>query len=261
MNISINCPSYKRPKVETFEYIKSCKCWVAEREYEDYLKANPDFEKNIVAVPNHIQGNLCRIRNYILDKEFEENDVVLIVDDDLHYVARYEPFGLWGYNEIKLTEEDLYAMLEHYSVLCNDFGFKYWGVMCNTDPLAYRQTTPFSTISYIGGPFQVFLKGNTLRYDEALPLKEDYDMTLQNCNKYRGCLRVNKYHYNCKQSQQPGGCATYRNYQREEEQLRLLQKKWGEKVVKIDDAINSGTVKEKRNIDYNPIIHIPIKGV
>jgi Na+/phosphate symporter len=41
-------------------------------------------------------------------------------------------------------------------------------------------------------------------------------MTLQQCNKYRGCLRVNKYHYNCKQSKQAGGCATYRNYMREE---------------------------------------------
>lgn len=247
--------------METLDYISTCKVWVAESEYEDYIQANPRFEKNIIKVPDKVQGNLCRIRNYILDKELPNNDVVLIIDDDFRNVGRFEPIGNYGYNDVLLDEKELYEMLEHYSVLCKDFGFLYWGVNCNKDALSYRQTTPFSTVSYIGGPFQVFLHGNELRYDERLPLKEDYDMTLQNCNKYRGCLRINKYHYDCKQSKQAGGCATYRNYMREEQQLRLLQKKWGDDIVKIDNALNHNAKKVKKNIDYNPIIHIPIKGV
>lgn len=96
---------------------------------------------------------------------------------------------------------------------------------------------------------------------ERLRIKEDYDMTLQNCNKYRGCLRVNSYFYDCKQSKQAGGCATYRNYQRETEQLELLQKKWGKSIVKIDNVVNQNAKRAKKNIDYNPIIRIPIKGV
>ena len=190
MKISINCPSYKRPKVETLDYLPSCKVWVAEREYEDYLKANPGFEKNIICAPNEKQGNLCRIRNYILDQEQAENDVVLLIDDDLHAIGKFVANGRYGYEEEILNEDQLYSMLERYSRLCRDFGFVYWGIMCNKDALSYRQTTPFSTVSYIGGPFQCFLKENDLRYDERLPVKEDYDMTLQQCNKYRGCLRV-----------------------------------------------------------------------
>lgn len=261
MRISINCPSYKRPKVETLDYIASCKVWVAEREYSSYLTANKGFESNIISVPNEVQGNVCRIRNYILDKELANNDVVLLIDDDLKAVARFEPSGKYGYEDITLTEADLYDMLERYSVLCEDFGYKHWGIMCNRDALSYRQTTPFSTVSYIGSPFSVFMHDNDLRYDERLPLKEDYDMTLQQCNKYRGCLRVNKYHYDCKQSKQAGGCATYRNYQREKEQLEALQRKWGKRIVKIDTVLNHNAKKEKKNLDYNPIIHIPIKGV
>lgn len=261
MRISVNCPSYKRPKVETLDYLPYCKVWVAEREYEDYLKANPGFEENIISVPNEVQGNLCRIRNYILDKELPENDAVLIIDDDMKEICRFERDGMYGYVDVRLSPDDVLRMLEHYSKLCEEFGFKYWGVMCNSDALSYRQTTPFSTVSYIGGPFQCFLHGNDLRYDERLPLKEDYDMTLQNCNKYRGCLRVNKYHYHCKQSKQAGGCATYRNMEREIEQLKLLQRKWGEDIVKIDNVLNHNAKKKKVNIDYNPIIKIPIKGV
>lgn len=247
--------------VETLDYITTCKVWVAEREYEDYIKANPGREKNIISVPNEVQGNLCRIRNYILDKELEENDAVLIIDDDLHSIGRFEPNGRYGYQEHLLDEKEVYEMLEKYSILCDDFGFKYWGVMCNKDALSYRQTTPFSTVQYIGGPFQAFLHGNDLRYDERLPLKEDYDMTIQQCNKYRGCLRVNKYHYDCKQSKQAGGCASYRNYEREMQQLKALQKKWGDKIVKIDKTENQNAKKESWMIDYNPIIHIPIAGV
>lgn len=261
MRISINCPSYKRPKVETLDYVTSCKVWVAEREYEEYVKANPGREKNIISVPNEVQGNVCRIRNYILDKELPENDVVLLIDDDLHFVERFEPLGNYGYDKKKLTEEELYEMLCKYSIMCDDLGFKHWGIMCNHDALSYRQTTPFCTVSYIGSPFSVFLHGNDLRYDERLPLKEDYDMTLQQCNKYRGCLRVNKYHYDCKQSEQAGGCATYRNYQREMQQLECLQKKWGGDIVKIDITPNHNAKRESKQIDYNPIIHIPIKGV
>ena len=58
---------------------------------------------------------------------------------------------------------------------------------------------------------------------------------------------MNKFHYNCKQSKQAGGCATYRNYQREEEQLKLLQKKWGKEIVKIDNVKNSNMKKEKKS--------------
>lgn len=261
MRISVNCPSYKRPKVETLDYLPYCKVWVAEREYPDYIEANPGFEENIIAVPNEVQGNLCRIRNYILDKELPENDCVLLIDDDLHCIERFEPKGMWGYDKVMVSPDELLEVLEKYTELCRGFGFKYWGVMCNQDALSYRQTTPFSTLSYIGGPFQVFIDNNPLRYDERLPLKEDYDMTLQNCNKYRGCLRVNKYHYDCKQSKQKGGCATYRNHDREMEQLRMLQKKWGDKIVKIDNVDNHNQKKKRVNVDYNPIIKIPIKGV
>ena len=93
MKISVNCPSYKRPKVETLDYLPYCKVWVAESEYQYYLKANKLFENNIIKVPNEVQGNLCRIRNYILDKELPDNDCVLIIDDDMRQIYRYERRG------------------------------------------------------------------------------------------------------------------------------------------------------------------------
>lgn len=264
MRISVNCPSYRRPKVKTLDYLPFCKVWVDEGEYPEYIKANKGFEDNIVSCPKGIQGNLCRIRNYILDKEFEAGaDVVLIVDDDLYAVKYFEsdPGDAFGYKINTLKTEDFLDFIARYSLLCKEFGFFFWGLNCNKDSWSYRHYSPFSTVSYIGGPFQCFLKGNELRYDERLPLKEDYDMTLQNCNRYRGCLRVNKFFYDVKQAEQPGGCATYRNYVREQQQLDALIKKWGTRIVKKDYSNKGKTKKDKANFDFNPIIKIPIKGI
>lgn len=261
MKISVNAPSYKRAKgVLTLDYIPFCRIWVDGSEYEDYVKNNPGAD--IVRCDDGIQGNLCRVRNHILRKEFERGcDVVLIIDDDMRAIERYEMKDGYAYSKYRLKTDEILPFLEKYSIVAEELGAKYWGLNCNRDYMSYRPCTPFSTVSYIGGPFQCFLKGNQCWYDENLPLKEDYDMTIQQLNKERVVLRVNAYHYICKQSVQPGGCATYRNREREKEQLRSLQKKWGEDIVKIDSTNKGKSKKEKIYEDYNPIIKIPIKGV
>lgn len=262
MNISVNAPSYKRPDdVRTLSYLPFCRIWVDCKEYEMYKACYP--EADIIACPDGVQGNLCRVRNYILDKEFERGmDVVLIIDDDFTCLRRYDynEMDNWGYEPHIITEDEFLEFLEKYSVIASEFGAKFWGVNCNSDPMAFRHNTPFSTRSYIGGPFQCFLKGNRCKYDENLPLKEDYDMTLQQLNMERVVLRVNAYHYLCKQSEQKGGCADYRNRQREEEQFELLRRKWGGAIVKEDTTNKGKTTKEKR-LDYNPVIKVPIGGV
>ena len=99
-----------------------------------------------------------------------------------------------------------------------------------------------------------------LRYDETLPLKEDYDMVLQTMNKYRRALRSNFLNFNFAQHTNIGGCATYRTVEREKAQFELLRKKWGSRIVRTDTGESKQKVK-KQGYDINPIIKIPIKGV
>lgn len=260
MNVVFCCPSYKRPKVETLKYIPFVRVYVDGSEYEDYTIANAGAE--IIKCKDGIQGNLCRVRNYILDEEFKNGaDAVAIVDDDM------EGLYIWKGKEErhtmvkeKISTEMLVPFFEKYSEMCRELGFRFWGGNCNQDAMSYMTYTPFAFTKYIGGPLQVFLKGNQCRYDERLPLKEDYDMTLQQCNKYRGCLRLNFLTYNVKQSEQAGGCASYRSMMREKEQFELLQRKWGSKIVKQDNT-NKGHTSKKKRFDYNPIIKIPISGI
>lgn len=256
MDVRVCCPSYRRPKVETLDYLPYCKVYVDRSEYDAYKAANrPDAA--IIACEDGVQGNLCRVRNYILKKEFEDGaDAVLIIDDDMQYVGYWE-----GAEKVKVTADMMLGIIEKYSIMARDMGVFFWGANCNDDKQTYCENTPFATVSYIGGPFQVFLNGNDCWYDERLPLKEDYDMTIQQCNKHRAVLRVNKMFYSCRQSEQAGGCAVYRNTEKEKEQFELLQKKWGKKIVRRDASTARFTGKKKKIEDYNPVIRIPIKGV
>lgn len=258
MKIAVCAPSYKRPKVKTLEYLPFCRIYVDPAEYAKYKKENPGAD--IVMCQSGVQGNLARVKNYILDQELigAGDDAVVIIDDDMNHMGYYEEL-----KKHRLPTEDFMAFVEKYTVMAQDIGAKMWGVNVNSDPQCYRNCSPFSTISYVGGPFGCFLRGNECRYDETLPLKEDYDMTIQQLNKYRVLLRVNKYHYAVKQSEQSGGCAAMRNFAREKEQLELLQKKWGKRIVRLDTLDRNHKRKKDRitTFDYNPVIRVPIKGI
>ena len=262
MKISVNVPSYKRPDdIKTLQYLPYSRIWVDGSDYDSYKKSNPNAE--IIKCADGIQGNLCRVLNYILDEEFKRGmDVVLILDDDIRYIERFEVSEItgYGYERYKLDADEVLQMIEKYSIMAKDLGAKFWGLNINPDQRCYHHNTPFSTKSYIGGPFRCHLKGSRCRYDERLFFKDDYDMTLQQLNMERVVLRVNAYHYICEQSTNKGGLAAYRNRDREYEQCEMLIKKWGGHIFKYDETNKGHTSKEKK-LDYNLIMKIPIKGV
>lgn len=259
MRISVNCPSYKRPEVKTLKYLPFCKVWVAPEEAEAYRKANPNA--TIVVCDEGVQGNVARVRNHILDREFADGvDAVVMVDDDMQGCYTFAGTKEYPYKNRLIEPSEFLEWVEKYSEMCEQLGFKEWGMNCNYDARSYHTMRPFSFKSFIGGPFTCFLN-NPLRYDESLPLKEDYDMVIQQCNKYRGILCVRFAHYVVKQSVNAGGCAAYRNREREEQQLNALIRKWGSRIVHRDTTNKGHTDKDRVYGDYNPIIKIPIKGI
>ena len=259
MNISICVPSYKRPNdVITRGYLGPIfKIYANEEEVPEYQHAHPDM--TIMSCPPSTRKNIAAVRNHILRTEFEAGaDAVCMTDDDNSGMFFWEKRVA---HKIQGGEEFI-RFLERYTHLAAEWGVKLWGVNINQDKQIYREYSPFSTLSYISASFMVFLRGNECWFDKRLPLKEDYDMTLQQIHRYGGVLRLNKFFYKCKQSVQPGGCASYRNIEFEKAQLLALQRKWGKKIVRIDTNERSHNLKKlKKKIDYNPIIKVPIKGI
>lgn len=242
-------PSYQRAAfAKTHRYLP-VRYVVAESEAPAY----EERQLPVLPCPDAAQGNLCRVRNWILD--YAKDQPVLILDDDLDYI------GAWfGSTRKKLTGDEAMAMIERGFELADEWGARFWGINCHDDKAFYREHTPFSTVNYIGGPFQAHLR-NELRYDVELPLKEDYDMTLAVLNRYRTALRLNWYFYRSDQHQSPGGCAAYRTVEAERSQFLALQRKWGSAIVRPGRPYQFKNRRRIPALDINPTIHVPIKGV
>lgn len=256
MNIGYYSPSYKRSTgLITAKWLHNVITIIAENEYQGYIKNNPECK--FIKCSDKAQGNVARIRNWILDNFLSEHDWLVILDDDVKHIS------IWEENEnVVLTEKEVYVFMEKYSRVAEEWGIKFWGININPDKQGYKEQMPFSCKQFIGGPAQAFSKDFGLRYDERFTLKEDYDLTIQALNRYRRILRVNKAHYVCKQVIQAGGCASDRSLKKEKEQMKLLQKKWGTKMIK---EMSRGHIaknrKKTKNYQINPIINVPIKGI
>jgi len=115
----------------------------------------------------------------------------LQIDDDVLHIARWEKGKRIKYS----GEEAIRRMVIKYSILAEDLGVRLWGININIDRQVYREYTPFSMVSYVSASFSCFRKDNDLFYDERFSLKEDYDMVIQQCNRYRRLLRINGHYY------------------------------------------------------------------
>lgn len=248
-------PSYKRgdKPLLTLKHIPNALVFVDASEAEQYKNTNKDAE--IVAVPSGVQGNLCRIRNYILDYCFNKQAyAVVIMDDDINCFYKV---GEKNNHALTFNKMDSTTLMNAVATIANvaeNVGAKMFGVNPNAvDGLTFRETQPFTFVNYIGGPFQGFLN-NPIRYDERLPLKEDYDMTLQHLLKYRRIVRCEFVRYSAKMHENKGGCAEVRDIDTENAQFKLLQSKWGSNIVRRDKSC-------KKGVDINPLLKIPLKGV
>ena len=253
MDYKIFSPTYRRPTIAVaHKYLTTLKYAVCESQAAEYRKHIP--ESNIWVVPDSAQGNVSRIRNYILDHA--ESDCVLIVDDDLTGIGQWD-----GIKSQKFDEQEAYSFIDNGFTMAADGNFHLWGFNCVAgDRGQYQDYCPFSFKRPVLGPFSGHYK-NECRYDERFSLKEDYDMSLQVLHRYRWLLRFNWCHYFNDFHSLTGGCASYRTLQREKEQLIALQKKWGKEIVREDNGAGRVTKKRDGITNIDPLIRPPIKGV
>ncbi len=256
MKIHVCCPSYRRPECKVLDYLPSTTIFIDAHDKGAYEKRHPNADYWIL--PNGIQGNIPRVKNWILD--IYPKDAVCFLDDDLTRIGYIEQ---WKYNYI-LTEDHFKVFLEKFTLMAEDLETVLWGIAPTSDMQSYREMRPFTPVNFIGGPFQCHVNTD-IRYDERFNLKNDYDFYLQVVHKYRKVLRVEKYFYQNQQglsgTGQPGGLASVRTIAEEEKEFALLQQKWGKDIVRRDTLSSSRNhrTKKKRVWDGNPIIKVPIR--
>lgn len=252
MNIVI--PSYKRwNSLVGKEYFREAQYCVPRSQVKQY--ATVLSRDRLIVIPDQEDGNIAKKRNWILKNVARP---VCMIDDDVRSLLYMEGRSREKAMFIsfrKMPSEWIMEVLEHYTRVAREFGAKMWGVSQRTagDEREYKEWRPFSLTNITLGPFQVHLDHDLL-FDERMGSKDDYDMALQQLNRFGMLLRVEKLAYDCDHGINSGGIVSMRTREREEKYCRAIMDKWGQRIIKYK------LPGEKMGDLLNGSVKVPIKG-
>jgi hypothetical protein len=241
-------PSYKRAtNCKTALLLPEVTIFCHEFEVAEYKAAN---KNKICPIPDDLQKQgMAKIRNFILE-QVKVGESVVMFDDDISRFGYIE-----NGEQIEITNPKLvYNLFTNLEIMAREMGTSVFGINQQSDPKFYREYSPLSLLAPVLGPALGIIR-TELRFDEDLGLKEDYDYSVQALRKHRRILRHNKYHYIADHIKLKGGCSIYRNVEKESQQMKLLEKKWGSGIIKADRKTQGG------NVTINPKFFCPIKGI
>lgn len=236
-------PSYRRAgSVEVRKVLPKTVLAVHEFEVPEYREKEGE---PLLVLPDALQGNMARVRNFILEEAYRKSKWVVTLDDDVREIRYQEGLETIPYR----TPDQIGSFLVNGFVMAEDVGAKLWGVNLQADRKFYREFSPFTFLSPVLGTFSCHLK-NPLRYDERFTFNEDYDFALQHFHRYRRILRFSKWNYLAGHLRDPGGCGAYRTLEREKEEAEVMVRKWGSSVVSYNFRKST-----------NPRIRVPLRGM
>lgn len=233
-------PTYRKEKIKTAELFNGL----------DYLLFcdKQDFEKlsdkyNCYLLPDGIQGNIARVRNYIL-KYANENkiDYFAMCDDDISKLFIYD-------SELKSRKKELTSF--EYDYILDKFSDTFyqkdncvgWSMNETAQPRDYKGEICCNNACFMSGTFSIYFTDRiTFEFDERLSLKEDYDFTLQALTNGKTIFKFKGLFYLPERITDRltnfGGCSTYRTNEKEMEQIQLMKDKWGNLIKYKDGDIN-----------------------
>ena len=215
-NINIFVISKNRPlnvkKIRKFLY-KNDETWLVGKGEEKLYKLS-GASKVIES------GKLMESRNFAIAKAKESNSWQVQISDDLTSIK-------WADKENAL---DIYEAIEYIISESIKLGSKYSGVAPTANKFFYNEEKKISTAHFIVGDFIFIAPDSEIKFDEELKLKEDYDFTLANLQKYGVVARFNNILANFQHRTNHGGAVDYRTDKREQEAIAYLKQKWGDKI-------------------------------
>lgn len=178
-------------------------------------------------------GNLSASRNAALQDAFALNKPCVQTDDDLTKLERV--FSPAHSKPIKFHRA-VTLMIDRLQ----QTPYKLGSVAPTTNRFFY--TKPVSTRVFCIASLCVVLPDD-IRFDEAIPLKEDYDFTLQHVAQHGGVVRSNDILASYKHYKNAGGAVGYRSDKTEQTAIAILQRKWGNAVRKNPRRTNEILLK------------------
>lgn len=169
----------------------------------------------------HTKDRSPAIRNVILDRIGAGNEVV-IMDDDIKAVGHFETVAPGRYRAAKLPGAAFLDELATGFALARKHGYHLFGVAPTTNCMNYTPQRTLKTGVFINGPLMCIRVRPDLRFDEALPLKCDYEFTAQTMAAKAGVFRMDHLWQDNDFDSLPGGRACYKRPEDAEHSFHVL---------------------------------------
>lgn len=162
-------------------------------------------------------GGLMESRNQALIDCFKENKICVQLSDDMGRLRIKTPEMPEALGEcMPCAVEKIIAEMDKLGACL--------GGIAPTDNLFFSNGK-VKTHHFVVGDF-IVIKPNPLRFDENLHLKEDYDYTLQQLEKYGVVARCDFLLASFKHRTNKGGAVEYRTSELEQKTIKYLLAKW-----------------------------------
>lgn len=208
---------------------------VPESEAADYRRIHEGPGCEIVQHPDAVHG-MGQKRQWILD-HFDE-EIIFMADDDIDsliYMGGEE--GHVGGLRTKIKDPDrVWEVVMNTATIARDIGTNLFGFNELPDIRKFDYLDPFTTRDRING-FAMGIIKDDQHFDPRLVVKQDYDFYLMTLYWKRFIWRDDRYGFSAMHYTNKGGLASHRSTNKEIECIKILQQKFGSKVV--------GTVKDK----------------
>lgn len=240
-------PTYRKSEIKTAELLKDLDYLLfTDKQDFDIL----DKKYNCFLLPDGVQGNISRVRNFILNYARDKKiSSFVMCDDDISILYKYDA-------EIKSRRREINPIIFDNILNCFDNLFIEnekcigWTISETEQPRDYKGKIDCNNACFMSGTFSIYFTDRiNFEFDENLSLKEDYDFTLQALTsgkiiyRFKGlCYKPERATLNIKNF---GGCSTYRTKEKELQQIKLMEQKW-KGLIKFKDGDINGIINFKK---------------
>lgn len=192
----ITVPSYWRAWLVTTDKIFPSALIVVPKSQEvEYKK----YHKNVLSIPDELDGNISRKRNCILNL-FKWQNIVMLDDDILRFqkIRLIKKEDQHRQKELSLDEIlSIFKKVIQKLELTNKYIWWFYPVQY---PIAQRKLSEVTENWFIIWSCMIFSKNNNLMFDEDFAWKEDHDISIRWILKNK-VLRYNHISFNKQKDQ------------------------------------------------------------
>lgn len=233
----IAIPSKGRAGITTSQKVLPNATWfVPESELHQYK----GIYKNIIGVPITVKG-ITATRNWILKNA--KDKLVVFIDDDVKN-AGYIKLNKNKSEKIEIKNEKFWndEFLKYFDI-CEQVGYKIWGIKTESAPRSVYPYKPFLFRSYVTASCMGIINDGEYYFDEEYKVKEDYEICLRHIVDKGGILAIRYLHWENEHWKKDGGCKDYRTIEMERDAIKKLIKQYPKMIRSAKRKANEFTIQ------------------